>query len=551
MAFDFFKRNPKKRSYEITSSNVPQGAITLTNQDYSVTTSYKSVSKTSKRGFNQGGHSVLPRIRFNDDPNYDFKTGLKKVRDSARYLCRFDPVARKALFLHRINVIGRTGIQLDCTVKEADGKTLNKKVNNEVEKEFKNWSKYKVCEVTGKFSFKGVQQQIANYLFREGEIFIRHLDGFDNEYGYAIELIDPSRVPQDMNKPPSNGRQVIAGIEVDEWGRKRALYVRSDFGDYSHGNEKYKRIDFDNIEHVYNPEFADSLRGTSNFLAVAEKLRNLTGYDTAELVRARASAGNAGFFARKDEQTYTPDTSHSGDELDEVSEREENIGLPTSHSPGMYFELPRGYEFISSDSNAPNPIYMDYEKAQKRGGFSVLNVSYNEGSEDYEGVNYTSLRAAALSNREGYREVQDLIIEKACDEIYQRWLRMARLKGRFKYVNSRNIEQVKEATFMPRTWDWVDPLKDAAALIALMDKGIISPKEVVKTRSNKDIEDVYDEIQYCQELREERGILLKDENPLTLEKIKEFYDEDEEENKIEKKSRSGAISNIGGVDATT
>lgn len=133
----------------------------------------------------------------------------------------------------------------------------------------------------------------------------------------------------------------------------------------------------------------------------------------------------------------------------------------------------------------------------------------------------------------------------ACDHIFLRWFKMAFLHGVFENVSSRNIEQVKKSTFIPRKWDWVDPYKDAMANKILLNLGLISPKELAKSRSGKDIEETYQEIAYCKDMREEFNIALPDDIPIDN-KLLEDEDEDDKKDKKKEDKRAGAIALKGG-----
>jgi len=54
------------------------------------------------------------------------------------------------------------------------------------EEGFKAWSKKGICEVTGKYSFRDIQNLVITSIARDGEVLVRYVRGADNEFGFAL-----------------------------------------------------------------------------------------------------------------------------------------------------------------------------------------------------------------------------------------------------------------------------------------------------------------------------------------------------------------------------
>ena len=128
---------------------------------------------------------------------------------------------------------------------------------------------------------------------------------------------------------------------------------------------------------------------------------------------------------------------------------------------------------------------------------SGTGVGYNSLANDYEGVNYTSLRAAALSDRDAYKRLQRVFIQHVKQRVFDRWLDQAVLVGAIPGLRpmpeEQRIDQLAEVRWQPRRWDWVDPLKDLQAAqqaVALRTRSISS---IIRERGD-DPDEVWQEL---------------------------------------------------------
>lgn len=99
-------------------------------------------------------------------------------------------------------------------------------------------------------------------------------------------------------------------------------------------------------------------------------------------------------------------------------------------------------------------------KTSVRSGASGLNVNYNALSNDYEGVNYSTMRQAVLEDRDHWKRLQRWFIESVCEPVFEQWLRSALLNNAIPGLGAWDFEGLNQPKFYGRRWQWVDPLKD-------------------------------------------------------------------------------------------
>ena len=165
-----------------------------------------------------------------------------------------------------------------------------------------------------------------------------------------------------------------------------------------------------------------------------------------------------------------------------------------------------GMDFKTVDFQHPNGAFGDFNKAVLRGVASGLGVSYNTLANDLEGVNYSSIRAGLLDEREEYKTHQSFIIDHLCRPVFFAWLEQALLTDTLQ-LPAEKMDKFNAAEFRGRRWQWVDPLKDVQANITSIEAGL-KPRRQVVSEMGGDFEDVIDELAEDQGLIEAAGVNL-------------------------------------------
>jgi len=74
-----------------------------------------------------------------------------------------------------------------------------------------------------------------------------------------------------------------------------------------------------------------------------------------------------------------------------------------------------------------------------------------------------------------------------------------------------DFDKLTQIRWQPKAWTWVDPLKDIKASTEAINAGIKTASEVVAEQGG-DIEDVYDQLAYEQQLAKDKGLNLSINN---------------------------------------
>ena len=425
----------------------------------------------------------------------EIRDALFELRSRSRDLVNNNSELGRFVSLVCQNVVGEHGIRLQGRLRDKAG-TRRAGVNRKVEAAFKAWGRRGVCTVDGKHSWLDVQKAVSRTVPTDGDMLIRKVVGFDNPFGFALQLIDADHLDETFNRnrdEVTGQNEIRMGVEVDVWKRPVAYHLNR-----NHPSERFdrnrERVDASEIIHPFIPHRLSATRGLPWGARALVDLKMLKGYREAEVVAARSAAAKMGFFVDKDSQGAMP----GGDETPE---------LRTSAAAGTLEKLPPGIEFQSWDPSHPTDAFDPFTKSLLRSIASGLDVAYASLSGDLSDVNFSSIRAGLIAERDVWRLLQQWMIESVLDDIYRAWVPMARLSGQLD-VRITTTDYQNQVEWQPRGWAWVDPLKDVKAATEAINNGLDSRSRVISERLGRDFEDVLDDLQREKELMAERGIVL-------------------------------------------
>lgn len=424
---------------------------------------------------------------------------LKTLRARSRELERNNDYAKKFLRMVRSNIAGQNGIRLQSQVLSDNGKSADESARVKIEEGFEQWSRKGVCDVTGAYSFRDIQKLAASTMARDGEIFIRLVRGFDNPFRFAVQLLEADHVDEQYSDLLANGNRIKMGIEFDPWGRPIKYHVYKqhpgDFLFLTAGYGERIAIPAAEIIHLFVPVRPSQTRGLPWMHAAMTRMNMLGGLQEAELVASRLAAAKGGFYTSQTGQEYTGDDTENGNPIQEVE-------------PGIFETLPAGWGFQVFDPQHPSTAFPAFVKSLLQGISSGLDVSYNYLANDLEGVNYSSIRAGVIDERDVWRDLQSYVIEHFLQPVFETWLEMALLSGQVNLPFAK-IEKFKRAKFQPRGWQWVDPEKDMLAKILSINAGLDTAADIA-AETGKDLEEIYEQLAREKELRERYNLKLSE-----------------------------------------
>jgi len=337
----------------------------------------------------------------------------------------------------------------------------------------------------------------------DGEALVRRVRGRNvNKFGYALQVLDIDRLEVSNNQRLANGNIVRMGVELNDYGKPVAYWLRTshpgESGPAARAAVQRERVPADDIFHVFVAQRPEQRRGVPWMHAAIDALYHLGELNQSALIAARKGADTLGFFVSPD--GMPPNVGEDGESAIEVS------------VPGTWDTLPEGYDLKQYNSNYPSEVYGVFHKDCLRAISSGFNVAYNGLGNDLEGVNFSSIRAGVLEERESWMEIQQIVIDAFLYGVHMDMLKMGLAMGAIVMENgsalpATKIDKFSAHTWQGRRWPWVDPLKDINAVIAAIKANVDSPQRIA-AQQGRDIEDILDDIAEFRAMATERGIPL-------------------------------------------
>jgi len=432
-------------------------------------------------------------ISTNNSQDIEGRLAIRYIRNRARDLERNDDYTRKFLRDLEANVVGHSGFKLTMKVKTTRGK-LNASLNQQIETAYNRARKLGNWDVTGRLSGVDFDKLVIRSVARDGECLIRKIPGYDNDFKFSLQLIEADQLDENYVWNLAPNIYIRMGVEMNEWRRPIAYHLwKQHPGDLFPDLQRI-RIQADEFIHPFVIERIGQSRGISWMCSSAVRLRHLSKYEESEVIAARIAAAKMGFFERTGEQEYVGDG------------QDDSGNIVTEVNPGVFENLPIGVSLKTFDPQHPNANYGDFRKGVLRGIACGLGVSYNTSFGDLEGVNFSSLRAGELDERDLWMGLQGWFVSHVIEPTFLPWLKMAIVAGQIKNVSIQDAEELAEyAYWRGRRWQWVDPLKDVQANLEAINGGMESRTNVIESQG-RDRDEVFDEIADDNSAAKDRGI---------------------------------------------
>lgn len=432
---------------------------------------------------------------------------LSKLKARARDLTRNSYLGKRFVELAKANIVGSGGIQLQMNVVEdvlIGKKTVEQPdviANDKIETAWDEWAKAPTTD--GTMTLQELQALVVSDWKTDGEALVRIVENFDNPFRFALQPIDTDLLDVTYNRARQEGvNEIRMGVEFDRWGRRIGYWLKKQnlnlvfsFGQISDYAGEREFLPASEVLHIFKVQQPGQTRGVPPMSPVLEPMRMLEGYQSAELIAARIGASKMGFYKTPSGNEYTGEKpTATGDSVTQEVE------------PGIFEELPLGWEVQTFDPQHPSTAYPAFVKAMLKAVASGLGVSYVSLASDLEGVNYSSIRAGVLEEREQWKMDQELVIAQFMAPVFRRWL-LIQLVAQTIKLPVRNYDKFNKPAFIARRWPWVDPLKDVQASIMALDNGLTSRSDVL-AEEGKDFYSMLQKLQRERQLAEAVGITL-------------------------------------------
>lgn len=406
--------------------------------------------------------------RAGASPAADHQADAKTIRERARALVQNVPYVRAGMDAYVAQAVG-TGI---VTYSTSTSEPLRKRLDELYAK----WAK--VCDADGRLTLGGMLLAAVRARRLDGECLIRlrrrtAADGLP--VPLQLQLLEIDWLDTQRTTGAAGTNQIINGIEYDALGRPAAYWLfdqhPGDIQRLASLRTQSRRIPAGDIIHVYNPERPGQGRGISALAPVIVRVRDTQLYEDAELARKNLETRLSVLVSGDPAALATPPAPTDGTTPASTGD----LGQLAS---GGITSVPPGMNITTVEPKATDG-YTDYIKQQLHLIASGMGVTYEMLTGDMREVNYSSARVRMLDFRRQVEADQWLhIVPQLCEPIWRAFVDAAELAN-----------QVPRADYAcdhstPK-WEYVDPEKDAATDMKLVQAGLTSWSEVLRRRGYK------------------------------------------------------------------
>ena len=432
----------------------------------------------------------------------ELKGDLRRLRGAARSLVRDNSFGTRYVNLLVENVVGHMGIRLQARVANTRG-GLNDSLNTKIEDAWKEWATESGdASADGKMSFTDIQALVLRTVAQDGEPLVRILRGFDNDFNYALQVLDVDQLDESYNsteRQSPTGNEIRMGVEIDRYGKPVAYWIWSDhpYDVSAMRNNKRVRVAAEDILHPFPMFRPGQTRGVTWFAPVLFDLNMRQSYQEAEITAARIGASNMAAVEYDPEKGGGMDIESDGQPMGQSA-------IPMEIEPGRFLRLNPGERLVGTEFNHPNAAFDPFLKAIDRSVGAGLNVAYSSLTGDLAAVNYSSIRAGLISERDFYRRVQVWFATQFNRRVYRSWAPLASLSGWMPPSEGRGRERI---VWHARGWKWVDPLNDIQAAILARRAGLTT-LTAIAAEEGEDLEENLKRIAEENKLAKQYGVEL-------------------------------------------
>lgn len=376
--------------------------------------------------------------------------GLAHMRDRGRQVYRENAIARSLLNTEIDNVLAE-GMTLQSRTGRRD-------FDSEVEQRFFVWADQ--ADIRGMLCWGDLQRDAYRNYRRDGDCGTILVD-----QGGESRL---QVVPGDLIQLPdgrANSSTMADGVEVDGVARPVRFWVL-DQDEY--GKRKFTGVEAANFVYLANTSESLQVRGETCYQTIFPLLDQVDGYVDAVVIAARMAAVFGLIFKEQNPQT-------AFEALNTIQNSQGGQQKGVTIENGMMRYIGKDGDVVQVQAQQPMQQTPDFIRAMMR----LLGLPFDMPLEivmkDVSQSNLSSLRGAIQDFHRACRVKQMRFRRKWLDPIYSWWIKREVALGNFKSPVPQNFLAHE---FMPRGWQFTNPVQDATAAKLEIDAGFNSVQNI-------------------------------------------------------------------------
>ena len=362
-------------------------------------------------------------------------------------------------------------------------------------------------EATRQHSLGKSQRLSVRSWMRDGECFVKHLDGnvpdleHSTEVPYSIELLEADIVPISFIGQGVANRLLRYGVVTDEWGKPVEYLMLVNhpgdqlFGMLTVGLTDVKSVPASDVMHLKHVKRIHQTRGISAFATVFNRLTDLKDYEEAEQTAARIGAYVALAITKSaDVEATGTAASASPREMDWIQ--------------GMIFDqLVEGEKVETVKNERPSNQILPFRQQSLMAASSGTRAAYSSIAKDYNGT-YSAQRQELVESELHYAVLTEEAVSMTVRPIYRRFVRAAFISGQLSPELLRGIDMTTllKAAYRGPSVAYIDPVKEINHELIGVQAGFFS-KQSVQMKRGGTPSDVDAELEQERKVEKEKGLV--------------------------------------------
>lgn len=407
--------------------------------------------------------------------NDEHETSWDVVVERTSGLIRDFPVFAGAVASREAFVIAG-GIKPQVLVEGKDGR-INKELSQKIEESFMKWaSDPDKCSTDGRLNFWQMQALSERQECEFGEcLFIENIDKKGN---YTLAPAEPTTLSDHglfHTAKTKNGNVLWRGVEYNQRSGRIKAYHFADASDANSYSDKVTRVDADRVIHSFKTLRPGQLRGMSAFASAILSAYSLRDYETAEMDAQKMASKWMAFVT-------APTSGNFSNNFSGKIEENEVYGSYVEALDNATIQYLKGGESVTMNTAQRTAgAFNDFNEIVIRRLSATTQLPYELLSQNYSGLNFTTLRAVRNDFKQALRPIWERKISHICQRVFERWLKMEVLSGKLSLPGYfSNPEKYEKVSWITPALENIDPLKEFQADLLKVRAGAKSMQEVIK-----------------------------------------------------------------------
>jgi len=258
---------------------------------------------------------------------------------------------------------------------------------------------------------------------------------------------------------------LIDGVELNRVGGLAAFHILSVD---EIGKRTTQRVTAENFLFYPRLKRLNGVRGEPCFAQIFSLLDQIDGYVDAVVIAARMAA-IFGLIIKEGAPAKT--LNGLGTLTNSQGQQQRGVTLEN----GMMKYIGRDDDVVQVQAGQPMQQTPDFIAAMLRLIGLPLDLPLEMVMLDFSRVNFSSARASFLQFYRAMRPKQNYFRDKILSPVYEWWIEYEVRHGHF---TTKPPERFTHHTFMPRGWQWVDPVKEGVASLLEISMGTNTRKNI-------------------------------------------------------------------------